>query len=235
MHGIVAKRLGHKVAIFERHHDAHLAQQGAGIGLSGALDAFMREYNAIQQDFVLCPPKGVAVDPTGQVIHVKEPGISATSWSILYYLLRANFDGLRSTHCQQPPSGMPTDGSATYVHDRVVTDVQRAGRGMLVEYLDKGMSRGIVSADLVVVAEGSGSKLRDIFAPRSVCRYVGYAAWRGMTLETEVSEETRTACQGNDRYCQADQGFFLSLAAHRFVLGSRIANCAQIYNSWQRW
>ncbi|ESZ93046.1 hypothetical protein SBOR_6567 [Sclerotinia borealis F-4128] len=123
---------------------------------------------------------------------------SSTIWKILYYVMRANFDGLASDISPQPPKLAGQLGSATYEHGMEVTDVEYKDGLVTVTYRDTGTeSHGTVHADLVIAADGAFSKVRQVLQPDLKHKYAGYVAWRGTAPESEISEKTKAtfACK----------------------------------------
>ena len=68
MHGIVLKRMGHSVQILERSPSAILIEQGAGLGVAGDLEAFVREYDSVQEPYMLASPNACVVNSQGDLI-----------------------------------------------------------------------------------------------------------------------------------------------------------------------
>ena len=214
MHGIVAAREGHHVTILERSANTLQAQLGAGLGIADALAKFLHHYDHSPQPYSLNPPEAIYVDSRGHQINTTRPGISATSWSTLYARMRANFDGFKPRPvCAKSEDAFRLDW-AKYVNGAEVVNVQEADGLMQVEYNDTTHRKLVkLSGDLVIAADGAGSKMRALFAPHVSSQYVGYAAWRGTILEKDMMEETKLKCQGNDRHCKIDRSFFLSSVA----------------------
>ena len=215
MYGIVATTEGHHVTILERSPETLRAQSGAGLGVANALATFMQRYDHSKEPYFLSPPEALYVDSCGQQINITRPGISATSWTTLYSRLRARFDGSTSSIVQPPYCGISEDGfelgSSRYVNGAEVIAVQKGNGLMQVEYLDVCQQKvSKLSADLVIAADGAGSKIRVVFAPFISCRYVGYAAWRGTVLEKDMKKDAKVQSQRNDRHCKIERSFFLS-------------------------
>ena len=195
MHGIVVARLGHHVTILEKSVNTLESQFGAGLGVADALAKFFHDYDQNQQPYHFNPPETVYVDSQGRQINTTRPGILATSWNTLYTRLKANFDG----------------PMAKYINDAKVIDVKTTACGVLVHYTNTTDQKLVkLTGDLVIVADGSGSKTRALFAPGVSTRYVSYAAWRGTILERDMMEKTKLECQGSDRHCKIERSFFLS-------------------------
>jgi 2-polyprenyl-6-methoxyphenol hydroxylase-like FAD-dependent oxidoreductase len=50
---------------------------------------------------------------------------------------------------------------------------------------------GTVHANLVIAADGTSSKVRQLLQPNLRRKYVGYVAWRGTAPESEISTMTK--------------------------------------------
>ena len=168
--------------------------EAAGIRAGPQAAEFFRRFDLIEEPWsVSCPGmQFIRADSSPQRL-IEFPMVN-TGWSTLYYRLRANFDGFKSGYCPEPPSHLETDGQATYDAGKRVTDIvnDRQTISIVVEDVTDG-TQSVFTPDLVIAADGSGSRMRKI-----VCKvkrpYEGYVAWRGSVVESEVSEETRNRC-----------------------------------------
>lgn len=71
-------------------------------------------------------------------------------------------------------------------------------------------------ADLVIAADGTSSKIRQILQPGLQRKYVGYIAWRGTALENEISEMTKAIFAEKTTLFVLDRGYVaLSVTTHR--------------------
>ena len=109
-----------------------------------------------------------------------------TSWDLLYYLLRANFDGLESDYTHVPAPA-EAEGQGIYLYGHLVTGVKNLGSEIELEYEDKDGNTQATRADLVVGADGPSSTLRKLTMPEVQRKYAGYVAWRGTVPESEGS------------------------------------------------
>ena len=230
MHGIVLKRLGHAVHILNRDPTGRLESQGAGIRTGEHMGAFLEKYDRVKTPLAV-PSKTIQfIDKEAKVFRVWNRPMNLASWSVLYYRLRANFDGMRTEYCPEPPAPLSEEGEATYDIGKTVTDVKRADDGTLtVVYDDVSGASSSVSADLVIGADGSGSVVRKIFQPSAARRFAGYVAWRGMVPEGELADATRTLFAENLTYFQRPGGghalaYMIPGAAGRLEPGSRLLN-----------
>lgn len=128
-----------------------------------------------------------------------------TSWDLTYYMMRANYDGVRSAYCEVPDPGEGF-GIAVHTHDRNVTDIKEegvdgrdgggGGGGVRVFWESSQGEKGSILADIVVGADRPSSTVRKLVQPNVERKYAGYCALRGTLLEEEASEETkRTLCE----------------------------------------
>ena len=105
--------------------------------------------------------------------------------------MRANFDGLKSDCCPEPPTATDADGDATYDLGKKATNVSYAHNRVTVEFEDLiNGGAGSAQPDLVIVADGANSTIRQNLLPSIRHTYSGYVAWRGTVPEKDVSENT---------------------------------------------
>ncbi len=104
----------------------------------------------------------------GSIVRMPESAAAYTSWDVLLRELETIVDGSRIRR------------GVTMV------DLPESGeRGEVV--LDTGE---VLSADLVVGADGIGSRARQLLLPGAAPQYAGYVAWRGMVEEDRLEPET---------------------------------------------
>ena len=119
-----------------------------------------------------------------------------TSWDLLYYLGRANFDQVDSEYLEggKAPPRSSDQGEAKYEFGRVVTAVHDAGEKVKIEYEDTredGKHQpGSIEADFLIAADGPSSRLRRMLVPGAAERkYAGYVAFRGTVREDQISRD----------------------------------------------
>ena len=198
MHGIMLKRLGHSVRILEQSPESILHGQAAGIRAGKEVQEFFQKYDMLKEPYFLDCPGLQFIDRDTKNLRFVDFPMAMTSWTTLYYRLRANFDGFVSKHCPEPPEPEEIDGAATYDLGKRVTDV-RYTDGQVHLSFDDTLSRqsGSLEADLVVAADGSNSAIRGLLLPELQRPYAGYVAWRGSVIEKDASEATRKAIKDN--------------------------------------
>ncbi|MCJ1405840.1 hypothetical protein MMC11_009070 [Xylographa trunciseda] len=191
--GIVFKRLGHAVRIFERNPTPLLHDQGAGIVAGGDAQAYFSKYDRTHHSIAVPSKLRHYLDKDGNQIHRENTTQQMTSWDLLYHLLRANFDGVKSDYCEVPPSA-PSDGSGVYEYGHMVKDVRDGRDGKVeVDFEDRDGKMSSESVDMLIGSDGASSTLRKILLPDVKREYAGYVAWRGTVPEGEVSKSAREA------------------------------------------
>ncbi|CAD6575723.1 MAG: hypothetical protein ASARMPREDX12_007457 [Alectoria sarmentosa] len=183
---IVLKRLGHIVRIFERNPTPLLHNQGAGVVAGGHTQDFFNKYDATRRPIAVTSKLRQYLDLQGNQIYEEGTVQKMTSWDLLYYLLRANFDGVESGYCKVPEP-LETDGQGTYGYGHMVKNVKDLGEQVEIEYEDKRGEVDTTTADMVIGADGPSSTLRKILLPAVKRDYAGYVAWRGTVPEQEAS------------------------------------------------
>lgn len=196
MQGIMLKRLGHHVRILEKSPTSVRESETAGITSGLEVQAFLQEYDIFGSPWAVPAPGIKVLNDALKVQTRRKTELCNTSWDVLYYRLRASFDGLESEYCSQQPSvKVENDGKAIFECGKRVTKVVDDGAVVAVEYKDLIDSvDGTFSADLVIAADGAASNIRRMILPASDLGrpYSGYVVWRGTIPETQVTEATKT-------------------------------------------
>ena len=115
-----------------------------------------------------------------------------STWNVLHYRLRANFDGFKSEFCESPILPASQGEGSVKAGAKVTNLVEKDGK-VLVEYQDilDGGKEHIVKCDLVIAADGASSTIRQKLLPGIQRTYSGYLGWRGYVDEKELSENTK--------------------------------------------
>jgi 2-polyprenyl-6-methoxyphenol hydroxylase-like FAD-dependent oxidoreductase len=89
-----------------------------------------------------------------------------TSWDLVYYLLRANYDRVDSAYLANArlPEDRETDGSIDYRPGCSVTGIEDLGTQVKVNFTRDG-KREEIMADLLVAADGPSSTIRKLLEP----------------------------------------------------------------------
>ncbi|KZP11666.1 monooxygenase [Athelia psychrophila] len=192
MSGIVLKRLGHNVHIFERNPSAVLHDQGAGIVAGNETKDFFEKHDRSHHPLAIKSHLRCYLDIKGEVVQQDSLEYMMTSWDLLYNILRANYDGTNSDYCDVPPPN-PGDGEAAYNIAHTLTGIRQSGSSVELDYQVKDGHDVKFTADLVIAADGPSSTVRSLLAPTIQRTYTGYVAWRGTILEDMASPSAKEA------------------------------------------
>ncbi|KAF4627250.1 hypothetical protein G7Y89_g10907 [Cudoniella acicularis] len=195
--GLVFKHLGHNVRIFERSPSALLQSQGAGIVFGPPAQEYFAKHVNVNHPLSITSYMRQTLDRSGHPINQDRRQQKMVSWDLLYFVMRACFDGLETTYCEVPPKN-PRDGNAKYLYSRKVTNLTEKSDGLLqVEFEDQDGKNGVEVADMVLAADGPGSTIRELLLPEVKRKYAGYVAWRGTLLESEATQELKDTFVNN--------------------------------------
>ncbi|KAK5708207.1 hypothetical protein LTR97_000747 [Elasticomyces elasticus] len=192
MAGILLKRQGHHVHILEQAISSEREGQAAGIGLSAAAKAFFDEHDRLAHIPMSVEIKSLAfLDPKTMKVARQFPYKGGlTSWEFCYARLRANFDGMKSAYCPEPPDLTADAGTGVFESSKRVVNVASRGKKLVVTA--EGVESGITytyTADIVVVAEGANSSMRKQMQPFVRRETPGYVLWRGVVPTSSLSQE----------------------------------------------
>jgi 2-polyprenyl-6-methoxyphenol hydroxylase-like FAD-dependent oxidoreductase len=194
MQGIMLKRLGHNVQVLEQNRSSERLEGGTGITIGPDALQFFNRYDLMKRPFSV-PNPGIQI--FDNKLHLKrfiKRPMQMSSWNQLYYILRANFDGYKSSLYPEPPAPLEGDGEAVFSVGKKVTDVVYLDGNVTVQYEDLFVGgEHSIQGGLVIVADGASSRIRSILLPQVRRDYSGYLAWRGYVNESQLSEETRKA------------------------------------------
>jgi 2,6-dihydroxypyridine 3-monooxygenase len=166
--GLVLRDLGFDVTIYERS-PAELEQRGAGIGFLPDSYRYLVERAGLALDDISTVTDRIRyLSRAGDVVHDEAHTYRFSSWNTVYReLLRA------------------------FGRDRYVLGCEVLGFAQDADGVDVSLAGGeTVLVDLLVCADGIGSRFRRELLPAVEPVYAGYVAWRGMvpvgTLEPGV-------------------------------------------------
>lgn len=138
--------------------------------------------------------KRIYLNQKGEIVHEKVNRQNMTSWDLVYYLLRANYDRVESGYLEDArlPEERETDGRVEYRYGCTVFDVVDEGDHVRIKF-KKALEDGTeaeesIMADLVVAADGPSSTIRGMLEPGIERKYAGYAVIRGTVPELEASD-----------------------------------------------
>src|ERR671915_314463 len=164
---LLLREAGHDVTVYERS-GTELQQRGAGIGLLPATYRYLVERAHIDLDEISISTSYINyLDREGRVIHEQPQPYRFSNWNTIYRSLLRCF------------------GRDRYLLDHEVTDIQDQDGAVHLTLADGNE----VGADLVVCADGIGSRARSRLLPEVASAYAGYVAWRGLVSEKDLGRE----------------------------------------------
>jgi 2,6-dihydroxypyridine 3-monooxygenase len=165
---LLLKNLGFDVDVFERS-ETELDGRGGGIVLQPDMLRWFREHSRHRPEDVSTSSHWLRyLGPKNEILHDERVESTFSSWSKLYLALLDDF-GRSRYHLGEAAVGLSqTDDSV---------EVAFAGGR-------------VVTADLVVFADGINSVGRAQLLPEVRSEYAGYVGWRGTVIESEVSDST---------------------------------------------
>lgn len=192
--GVALKAHGMDTIILERNPTNLLENQGAGIVAGGDTLRFFQTYDRSGRDVAIASQKRMYLNQKGEVVHQELMKQTMTSWDLAYYLLRANYDCVKSDYLQgQDPKdwSKPGDGKVDYRYGCKVTGYRVEGGQVHVQHTTADGEERSVSGDLLVGADGPSSTIRKFLCPDVERKYCGYVVIRGTVPEGEASDEAR--------------------------------------------
>jgi 2-polyprenyl-6-methoxyphenol hydroxylase-like FAD-dependent oxidoreductase len=203
---IVLLRQGHNVTILERSPTPLLHNQGAGVVAGGETQVFFSVHDRTRRPIAVTSAQRLYLNKQGAIVDREDTVQRMTSWDLLYYLGRANFDRVKSDYLPkgEAPGGDSSEGTARYEYGRIVTDAKEVGEKVEVVFEnvrpdhggadargdnnDNANKRQTIQADLLIAADGPSSSLRRLLLPSAPRRtHAGYVAFRGTVPECELS------------------------------------------------
>ncbi|OAK97040.1 FAD/NAD(P)-binding domain-containing protein [Phaeosphaeriaceae sp. SRC1lsM3a] len=212
----------HNITLLERNPTALLHNQGAGIVAGGDTLAFFKRYDKCGRDLAAGSIRRQYLNKEGEIVHKEDMRQNMTSWDLVYHMLRANVDGVKSEYCEVSMEDA-NESRVKHLHGHKVTGLEEKGDKMVIRFdtndgsrlkmqvkqqVSRPLSNNIFSqkqadpklganremeADLVIGADGPSSTIRSLFAPDVERKYAGYVALRGTVSENDVTAKTREA------------------------------------------
>jgi len=160
---------GHDVDVFERTERGEMRGRGAGIVPDPELLLYMERHGLVEDrdEVSVVMDRLDYLDHDGSVRESRPYTIRSTSWDTFYRPLR---DAV---------------GEDAYHMGTGVVDVTREDRTATARFEDGGSATG----DLLVAAEGYGSRTRERLLPDVELQYAGYVAWRGIIPKRELPDD----------------------------------------------
>ncbi|RMZ80377.1 hypothetical protein DV738_g2789, partial [Chaetothyriales sp. CBS 135597] len=236
LQGLQLKRQGSDVIVLEQDPSEDRHSHESGITIGPSVVALLDKYDASGRPAALpAPYMSVAWRLHPRVINYEKLH-QMSNWGCLYLILRANFDGKASETVPVPPGPLQEDGHVEYRRGKQVTRIeydQDKGR-VHVGYVDvTDGSRDVVSADLVIGADGIHSTVRQLMQVPTRKEYAGYVAWRGTVPESLLSPETVEFFSDRLNFSLLKGTYFISYfiptEAGHVEKGKRLLNWAWYY------
>lgn len=210
MHGIMLKHNGYNVTILEQEPSRAREGYDAGIKIGPPLEEFLKHHDRVGRDMVITCTPGVKIDINGNPRTQRGQTMLNSSWGLIVSVLRANFDGFASAAVPEPPKDREGDGKATFRFGTRVTDVKDLGETVEVSFVDgKTNATESLVADMVIVADGSTSSIRQKLLPQVKREYLGYMCWRGTVRESEMSAECNELYSEKATFHLMDRNYLL--------------------------
>jgi len=169
--------LGYSVTVLERYEKGKLLDQGAGLRLGDDVAKFLDAHNLIA--YGIPASRAIVFDMDGSIAQEGPLSGSLTNWSTIHGVLKRYFE-------QSNANG----SKAVFRYGCYVTRVEEAGDLVKVIFETQGQQQSL-EADLVIGADGAGSKVRSSFFPDLKRKYVDYIIYRGLARPEDTSEATR--------------------------------------------
>ncbi|KAK3725387.1 hypothetical protein LTR37_000357 [Vermiconidia calcicola] len=196
---ILLKRQGHNIRILESAPSSSREGLAAGIGLAAHVKRFFDEHDRLK-DIPFGTPNDTInfLDAEMQVRQKVPVGLIMTTWDATYYRLRANFDGLRSPYCAEPPTIEEGEGEEVFETGKRATVVEEVVDGLSVVVEDVGTNEQLRhEADMVIAADGANSTMRRQLEPQLQRAEPGYVIWRGTVPTADLSQELLDKIEGH--------------------------------------
>lgn len=188
--GTMLRTIGWDVDLYERS-EGSLESRGGGIVLQpDVVEVFNRVGVEIDKlDLGVASTNRIVLNADGSVRSNDYAPQMQTSWSLIYSALRGVFDD------QHYHRGK-----------RFVELTQDTDRQQVTAEFDDG---SLVTGDLLIGADGSGSTVRSQLWPEAQPTYAGYLAWRGLVPENEMSKASRKWLHGHFGFANGNQSHML--------------------------
>ncbi len=188
---LVLRDLGHDVTIYERSPKP-LEERGAGIGFMPETYRYLVERGGLDLDDISIVTDHIRHwDRTGATIHDRKHAYRFSSWNTVYQELLRIF-GTERYLLGQEVSAIRQQGDVVHLTvDQPSNTADNAASSAVASVADNNAGRGqsvkvTLEVDLVVCADGVGSKFRAQLRPSVAPVYSGYVAWRGIVPEGEL-------------------------------------------------
>lgn len=206
MSAIALRDVGCQVRVLERSVSP-LVERGAGINLHRSLVTLLAGRAELDLRPLSCPTERQQfLGANSEVLHSEPRPMMFSSWSALFGLLRDHL------------------GSTPYDLGARVVSFSQSTHGVEA-HLANGQA---MNADMIVFADGIGSRGRELLAPKQKAEYAGYVVWRGCMAEQELEPNERALLDGAHTTCLVDQShmnmYLVPPSNAQPVAGRRLVN-----------
>ena len=185
---VLLRDLGHDVHVFERA-SAALQERGTGIVVLPITERYFTEKG--DDDRVSLELTDWSyVDAEGSILSADPDHFRFSGWSTVYRALLEAFDADR------------------YHLDSEMVGFEQSSDGVLLRLADGRTAEG----DLLVCADGLSSTARNLLLPDVQPTYAGYVAWRSITHESLLDDESLEALRDAMLYQVLDHSHILVYA-----------------------
>ena len=193
---LVLRDLGHDVTIYERSPKP-LEERGAGIGFMPETYRYLVERGGVDLDDISIVTDHLRHwDRSGTTIHDRPQRYRFSSWNTVYRELLRLF-GTSQYLLGQEVATLDQQGDVVHltvedvpihatVNTRVNATTHTKAAGNTTTKDGPTRLSASIEADLVICADGVGSKFRSQLIPGAEPVYSGYVAWRGIVPENEL-------------------------------------------------
>jgi 2,6-dihydroxypyridine 3-monooxygenase len=179
---LLLRELGLDVTVYERS-GTELEQRGAGIGFLPASYRYLAERARVDLDEMSISTRYIRyLDRQGRLVHEREQPYRFSNWNTVYRSLLRCF------------------GGEHYLLGRECTDLRQGDRKVQVRQAGGDQ----VEVDMLVCADGVGSRARAYLLPEVQARYAGYVAWRGLVSERELGDRAAPLADAITYYVYAN-------------------------------
>lgn len=180
---------GHDVHVYERSA-APLRGRGGGVVVLRQMFHFLEQHGYPVRGMLSVPAhRRRWLDAEGSVIRDEPELLPFSSWDAVYRSL-----------CSMLPSG-----AMHYGH--TVARLAQDAEGVTIQFDEHAES---LRADLLIAADGTGSRLRAMLFPDSASSYAGYIAWRGVVEESAFQHADIAELIENMTLLRADGALFMT-------------------------
>jgi 2-polyprenyl-6-methoxyphenol hydroxylase-like FAD-dependent oxidoreductase len=210
MHGIMLHHNGYAVTILEQDTASRREGFDAGIRVGPDFVSLLKKYDRIDRPYEIHATGYQFINAAGGLGRRIKQEMPLSSWGLLVSILRANFDGTPSKAVPHVLDREDHLKKAEFRPGACVKSVEDMGKTIKVRFEDVlRHTTESISADLVIVADGSNSSIRKQLIPGVSRQYAGYVSWRGTVRESLLEECYRKVFQGNAIFHLMDRSYIL--------------------------